>query len=149
MRAVVQRVTRASVLVDGVVVGRCGLGFVLLVGVRRDDTAEAAAKLAGKIAGLRILNDADGKMNLCLGDVEASEEPNVLAISNFTVYGDARKSRRPSFTDSAPFDEARALFSAFVDELRTRGLRVETGRFGEHMEVSLSNNGPVTLIVDS
>ena len=148
MRAVIQRVSQATVTIGGAVIGSCGPGLVLLVGVHRTDTPTQAAKLADKIAGLRIFNDLAGKMNLALGDLATSEAPNILAISNFTVYGDTAKNRRPSFIESAGFNEARMLFDTFVTELRNRGQRVETGEFGAHMEVALTNDGPVTLILD-
>lgn len=148
MRAIVQRVSQSEVSVNGVVIGHCGVGLLLLVGVRRGDTAAQAAKLADKIAGLRIFDDAAGKMNLALADLPIAEEPNILAISNFTVYGETAKNRRPSFMESAGFEAAKTLFDGFVTELRTRGLNVETGEFGAHMKVSLTNDGPVTLIVD-
>ncbi|HSI74162.1 MAG TPA: D-aminoacyl-tRNA deacylase, partial [Fimbriimonas sp.] len=125
-------------------VGRCGTGFLLLVGVHKNDTETDAVRLADRIAGLRILNDGDGKMNLALADVSGS----VLAVSNFTVYGETKKNRRPSFAESASFDVGRALFDRFVTALRDKGIVVETGIFGAHMDVSLVNDGPVTVIVD-
>ena len=131
-------------VVDGQVVGRCGTGFLLLVGVHKNDTETDAVRLADRIAGLRILNDGDGKMNLALADVFGS----VLAVSNFTVYGETKKNRRPSFAESASFDVGRALFDRFVTALRDKGIVVETGIFGAHMNVSLVNDGPVTVIVD-
>lgn len=150
MRAVVQRVSGATVRVDGKEVGRCGYGLLLLVGVHRNDTEAEASKLASKIAGLRIFNDAEGRINLSLLDFPAPHgfEYDVLAVSNFTVYGDARKNRRPSFVESAPFEQGRALFDRFVEALRGTGVAVQTGEFGAHMEVALINDGPVTVIVD-
>ncbi len=145
MRAVVQRVVSASVVVDGAMVGSCGRGLLLLVGVHREDSRLNAEKLAAKIAHLRIFNDEAGKMNLSLLEVGGS----VLAVSNFTVYGDASKSRRPSFTESAPFEVGRELFEEFVELLRGQGLGVETGVFGADMQVSLVNDGPVTVVVDA
>lgn len=145
MRAVVQRVSEASVTVDGAVVGRCGLGLVVFVAAHRDDTEDNAVKMADRVAGLRIFGDADGKMNLALGDVESS----VLAISNFTLYGDAMKSRRPSFIESAAYADGERLFEAFVSALQRRGVPVETGVFGAHMDVALVNDGPVTLTLDT
>jgi len=127
---------------------------MLLVGVHRNDTEAEARKLADKIANLRIFNDPEGKMNLALKDFPSKDAPtpmleyDVLAVSNFTVYGDAGKSRRPSFTASAPFEQGRALFDRLVAELRALGVDVQTGVFGAHMEVSLINDGPVTVIVD-
>lgn len=144
MRAVVQRVSEASVTVDGAVVGRCGIGLLVLVAAHRDDTEANADKLAGRIAGLRIFGDAEGKMNLSLADVEGS----VLAISNFTLYGDATKNRRPSFIESAPYADGERLYETFVAALERRGVPVETGVFGAHMDVSLVNDGPVTIVLD-
>jgi D-aminoacyl-tRNA deacylase len=145
LRAIVQRVTSASVVVDGQEVGKCGVGFLLLVGIHRDDTEEAARKLAARIGALRMFNDEEGKMNLALADVPGS---GVLAISNFTVYGETKKNRRPSFVDSAPYERARELFDLFVGTLRSRDIPTQTGVFGAHMEVSLVNDGPVTVIVE-
>jgi D-tyrosyl-tRNA(Tyr) deacylase len=122
------------------------------VGIHKDDTESAAEKLASKIANLRIFNDHEGKMNLSLLDFphpNGGFENDVLAVSNFTVYGDAKKSRRPSFTDSAPYDTGETLFEAFVRALRAIGLRVQTGEFGADMQVALVNDGPVTVIVET
>ncbi len=149
MRAVVQRVAWARVKVDGQVVGSCGKGLLALVGAHRDDTPEKARKLADKVSGMRIFSDAEGKMNLALKDLPDSEEPQILAISNFTVYGDALKSRRPSFISAAPYEEGEALFNDFLAELGRLGFRAETGVFGAHMDVELLNDGPVTLTVDA
>jgi D-aminoacyl-tRNA deacylase len=146
MRAIVQRVSSASVVVDGKVVGQCTHGLLLLVGIHREDTATDAKKLAEKIAGLRIFNDSEGKMNLSLKDFDPFLQ--VLAISNFTVYGDARKQRRPSFMESAPFELGKALFDQFVNHLKAEGISVETGEFGADMQVSLVNDGPVTIVLD-
>jgi D-aminoacyl-tRNA deacylase len=151
MRAIVQRVSMASVRVDGKEVGRCGRGLLLLVGVHKDDTPSQAKKMAEKVLNLRIFNDAEGKMNLAIADFPLQDggfELDVLAISNFTVYGDAKKNRRPSFADSASFDLGRELFDAFVKELRGLGVATQTGVFGAHMDVSLVNDGPVTVILD-
>jgi D-aminoacyl-tRNA deacylase len=143
-----------TVTVDGREIGRCGQGLVLLVGVHKDDTKENAEKLAIKIANVRIFNDHEGKMNLSLLDFpmnglpDAPLEYDVLAVSNFTVYSDANKSRRPSFTDSAKFEIAEALFNHFVDHLRRQRVDVQTGRFGADMRVSIVNDGPVTIILD-
>lgn len=144
MRAIVQRVSKASVRVDGQVVGQCDTGLVLLVGVHKDDSVASSKKLANRIANLRIFNDEAGKMNLPLQDVEGS----VLAISNFTVYGETAKNRRPSFVESAGFEQGQRLFEQFVADLRELGVRVGTGVFGAHMEVELVNDGPVTVIVE-
>lgn len=144
MRAVVQRVSEASVNVDGATVGRCGVGLLVLVAAHRDDTEANADKLADRVAGLRIFSDEEGKMNLSLADVEGS----VLAISNFTLYGDATKNRRPSFIESAPYADGERLYETFVAALARRGVPVETGVFGAHMDVSLVNDGPVTIVLD-
>lgn len=144
MRAVVQRVSSASVSVDGKVVGSCGVGLLVLVAAHREDTESNAAKLADRVKGLRIFNDGEGKMNLALTDVGGS----VLAVSNFTVYGETSKNRRPSFISSAPYEEGERLFDAFVASLRGLGVEVQTGIFGAHMDVSLVNDGPVTVIVE-
>lgn len=140
--------------VDGREVGRCGYGLMLLVGVHRDDTEKEAKKLAEKVSTLRIFNDPEGKMNLALTDFPAKDAPtamyefSVLAVSNFTVYGDAKKSRRPSFTESAGFEQGQVLFDRFVTELRALNVEVQTGVFGAHMEVALINDGPVTIVLD-
>ena len=147
MRAIIQRVTGASVALDGAVVGQCAHGLILLVGVHKNDTEAEAKKLAEKIAGLRIFNDAEGKMNLSLKDIEPQGQ--VLAISNFTVYGDSRKQRRPSFMESAPFESGKVLFEQFVLNLKNEGVQVETGVFGANMQVSLVNDGPVTIVLDT
>jgi len=154
MRAVVQRVSMASVRVEGREIGRCGVGLLLLLGVHRDDLPANATRLAQKVLNLRIFNDAAGKMNLAITDFPSLDGPfsfeyDVLAVSNFTVFGDASKSRRPSFTESAGFEQGRALFDQFVAELRGLGVGVQTGEFGADMQVSLVNDGPVTLILDA
>jgi D-tyrosyl-tRNA(Tyr) deacylase len=149
MRAVVQRVSGATVTVDGREVGRCGYGLLLLVGVHRDDTTEDAVKLASRISTLRIFNDEAGKMNLSLLDFQEDDEYDVLAVSNFTVYGDTAKNRRPSFVASAPFEQGSELFDAFVAALRDTGVPVQTGQFGAHMHVAMVNDGPVTVILDT
>ena len=146
MRAIIQRVLSASVAVDGKVVGQCGNGLMLLVGIHRDDSEAESKKMAEKIAGLRIFNDLEGKMNLGLKDFDPFLE--VLAISNFTVYGDARKQRRPSFMESAPFEPGKALFDLIISFLMQEGIQVETGEFGADMQVSLVNDGPVTIVLD-
>ncbi|HZV79579.1 MAG TPA: D-aminoacyl-tRNA deacylase [Candidatus Binatus sp.] len=145
MRAVVQRVASASVEVDGSVVGAIERGFLALIGVARDDTDDDAAAIASKIAGLRIFNDDAGDMNLGLREVDGS----VLAVSQFTLYGDARKGRRPSFIEAAPGDIAQPVFERVVALLRREGLTVQTGLFGAQMRVSLMNEGPVTILLDS
>ena len=148
MRAVVQRVARASVKVEGETVGSCGPGLLVLVGAHKDDEDANAKKLADRIAGLRVFNDADGKMNLSLAQINNDGRAQVLAVSNFTVYGDAHKSRRPSFMAAAPYDEGERLYRTFVSALRDHGLKVEEGTFGAMMEVDLLNDGPVTLVID-
>ncbi|MFN8218987.1 MAG: D-aminoacyl-tRNA deacylase [Fimbriimonadales bacterium] len=145
MRAVVQRVHSAKVTDDGKVVGSCGRGLLVLVAAHRDDTEANAAKMADRVWGMRIFNDEAGKMNLALKDLP--DPKGVLAVSNFTVYGDTTQ-RRPSFTESAPYEAGERLFNRFVDELRALGCNVETGVFGAHMDVELVNDGPVTLIAD-
>lgn len=149
MRAVVQRVRSAHVVVDGEMVGRCGVGLLVLVAGAVEDAAESAVKLADRVAGMRIFNDETGKMNLSLAQLPETEDPQVLVISNFTLYGDAWTGRRPSFTRSAPYEQGERLYEAFLAGLRRLGLRVETGVFGADMQVSLVNDGPVTLIVDA
>ncbi len=145
MRAVVQRVASARVLVGGQVVGAIDAGLLVLLGVTHDDKAEDAAHLAVRIAGLRIFEDADGKMNLSLADVGGS----LLAVSQFTLYGDCRKGRRPSFAAAAGLEQARSLYEHFVAELRTLGVCTATGVFQTHMQVELVNDGPVTLLLDT
>ncbi|HTV59691.1 MAG TPA: D-aminoacyl-tRNA deacylase [Verrucomicrobiae bacterium] len=145
MRTVLQRVTRASVRVEGRVTGEIGAGVVALVAVGREDTAATAAAMAEKVVKLRIFNDEAGKMNRSLADTGGS----VLAISQFTLYGDARGQRRPSFIQAAPPELGKALYEEFVREARALGVRVETGVFQAHMEVELVNDGPVTILLDS
>jgi D-tyrosyl-tRNA(Tyr) deacylase len=145
LRAVIQRVTRASVAIDGETVGKIGRGLLVLLGVTHADTAADARWLAEKIVGLRIFNDADGKMNLGLTDIGGS----VLVVSQFTLYGDAQKGRRPSFIAAARPEQAIPLYEAFVNGIKALGVPVETGRFGATMTVELINEGPVTLILDS
>lgn len=144
MRAVVQRVTRASVTVDGEVVGAIGPGLCALVGVTHDDDAARAAKLADKLWGLRVFADAEGRMNRPVA--EAGGE--VLVVSQFTLYGDTRKGRRPSYVDAARPEHAEPLIERLVWELRERGATVATGRFRANMAVELVNDGPVTLLVE-
>ncbi|MCC6743111.1 MAG: D-tyrosyl-tRNA(Tyr) deacylase [Acidobacteria bacterium] len=145
MRAVVQRVSRAEVRVDGEVTGRIGRGLVVLLGVGRDDGEAEARWLLEKIAGLRIFADREGRMNLGLEDVGGG----LLVVSQFTLYGDTRKGRRPSFIDAAPPERAAALYDRFVAMARERGLDVGTGVFQAMMDVELVNDGPVTLIVET
>ncbi|MFZ0684459.1 MAG: D-aminoacyl-tRNA deacylase [Terriglobales bacterium] len=145
MRAVVQRVSRARVTVEGETTGEVGLGLLVLLGVGAGDTQGAADYLADKIVGLRIFEDAGGKMNLSIAEVGGT----VLAVSQFTLYGDARRGKRPSFDAAAPPETARALYEYFVEKIRGAGLRCETGRFQETMQVELVNEGPVTILLDS
>jgi D-tyrosyl-tRNA(Tyr) deacylase len=144
VRVVLQRVSRAAVRVDGQTVGAIGRGFVVLAGFAPADGEPVLAWMAEKIAGLRLFADGEGKMNLPLEEVGGA----VLVISQFTLYGDAAKGRRPSFTDAAPPEQAEALYGRFVELLRQRHVPVETGRFGAVMEVEIVNEGPVTLILE-
>jgi D-tyrosyl-tRNA(Tyr) deacylase len=145
MKACIQRVRRAQVTVQGQVCGRIGPGMLVLLGVAVDDTDADARQLADKAAGLRIFEDDQGKMNLSLSDVGGA----MLVVSQFTLLGDCRKGRRPSFTDAAPPEVAQRLYQVFVDTVSARGIEVATGRFRELMEVELVNDGPVTLLVES
>ena len=145
MRAVVQRVSSASVMVEGRVVGEIGRGLLVLLGVAASDTTADADYLAEEIAGLRIFEDGDGKMNLNLTDTGGA----VLAVSQFTLYGDARRGKRPSFDGAARPERARELYEHFVAQMRQRGLRCETGQFQAMMSVALVNEGPVTILLDS
>ena len=145
MRAVVQRVSRASVAVEGQLVGEIGLGLLVLLGVAACDANADADYLAEKIAGLRIFEDENGKMNLSVADVGGA----VLAVSQFTLYGDVRRGMRPSFDDAARPARARELYEYFITQIRQGGLHCETGQFQAMMSVSLINEGPVTVLLDS
>lgn len=145
MRIVVQRSKAAQVTVDGDVIGSIVKGFVLLVGVNHEDTEADAAFLADKIAHLRIFEDESGKMNLSLLDTEGE----ILSVSQFTLYGDCRKGRRPNFMHAAKPEQAEKIYERFNALLREKGIKVETGKFGAMMDVQLTNDGPVTLIIDS
>jgi D-tyrosyl-tRNA(Tyr) deacylase len=145
MRAVLQRVSRASVVIDGESVGSIGRGLLILLGVAPADTAPEAQWLAEKVAGLRIFNDEAGKMNRDVADVGGA----LLVVSQFTLHGDCCKGRRPSFIGAAPPEIAIPLYEAFINALRGLGLPVQTGRFGAVMQVELVNDGPVTLILDT
>jgi D-aminoacyl-tRNA deacylase len=145
MRGVIQRASHARVTVEGRVTGEIGNGLVVLLGVGGDDTREAAVYLAEKTAHLRIFPDADGKMNRSLVDVGGE----ALVVSQFTLYGDARGQRRPGFTRAAPPEIANRLYQDYVRALRALGVRVETGVFQTHMQVELTNDGPVTILLDS
>ncbi len=157
MKAVVQRVSQASVSVNGEIVGAIGVGLVVLVAAHKDDTNINAKKLADRIWGLRIFNDSEGKMNLTLesafelnevGELGETLLPGILCISNFTIYGETSKNRRPSFVESAPYDQGEALYNTLLDELRILSPNVQSGTFGADMQVSLVNDGPVTIIVE-
>lgn len=145
MRAVIQRVTEASVEVEGRIVGEIALGLLALVSVDEEDTEQDARYVAEKIAGLRIFNDAEGKFNRSIDEVAGA----VLLVSQFTLHGDCRKGRRPSFIQAARPEKAIPLYEAVAAQLRERGLPVATGEFGAHMRVRLLNDGPVTILLDS
>jgi D-tyrosyl-tRNA(Tyr) deacylase len=145
MRAVVQRVSRAKVTVAGEITGEIGRGMLVLLGVGHEDTEAGAEYLADKIVGLRIFDDDAGKMNRSVAEVGGA----VLAVSQFTLYGDVRKGKRPSFDDAARPEVARTLYERFVGRVRESGVRCETGRFQEMMDVELVNDGPVTILLDS
>ena len=145
MRAIVQRVSRARVTAGGEIAGEIGLGLLVLLGVGAGDTRADADYLAEKTIGLRIFEDADGKMNLPVAEVGGA----LLVVSQFTLYGDARRGKRPSFDAAAPPGPARELYEYFVAKVRAAGLRCETGRFQETMQVELVNEGPVTILLDS
>lgn len=145
MRAVVQRVSRARVTVDGEATGEIGQGLLVLLGVGKDDTESAADYLVNKISALRVFDDQNGKINLAVGDVDGA----VLAVSQFTLYGSVVKGNRPSFDAAAPPERARELYEYFVERIRAAGLRCETGKFQATMQVELVNDGPVTILLDS
>jgi D-tyrosyl-tRNA(Tyr) deacylase len=145
MRAVLQRVARARVVIAGEVVGEVGRGLLVLLGVARDDTVKQARWLADKVISLRLFEDDEGKMNRDVTEAAGG----VLVVSQFTLFGDCRKGRRPSFLGAAPPETAVPLYEAFLDAVRARGVPVAAGRFGAMMQVELVNDGPVTLIVDS
>jgi D-tyrosyl-tRNA(Tyr) deacylase len=145
MRAVIQRVKRAKVTVAGEITGEIGPGLLVLLGIGRSDDEVAADYLVAKTVGLRVIEDDEGKMNLSVQDVGGA----VLVVSQFTLYGDVRKGKRPSFDDAAPPTVARRLYEYFVGRIRATGLRCESGRFQETMDVELVNEGPVTILVDS
>ena len=145
MRAVVQRVSRAKVTVNGRIAGEIGPGLLVLLGVGSGDTRADADYLADKTIGLRIFEDAGGKMNLSVSEIGGA----VLVVSQFTLYGDVRRGKRPSFDAAAPPQRAKELYEYFVEKTRAAGLRCETGRFQEMMQVELVNEGPVTILLDS
>lgn len=145
MRVLLQRVSEASVAIGGEITGKCGRGFLLLVGITHGDTVKNAEYLADKCANLRVFEDENGKMNLSLKDVNGS----VLAVSQFTLYADTRRGRRPAFVDAAPPAVSQPLYDHFVEALQNHGLHVETGRFGADMKVRLVNDGPVTILLEN
>lgn len=145
MRVLLQRAKDASVTVDGEIVGSIAKGYVLLVGITHEDSEKDAAYLAKKIAGLRIYEDEEGKMNRSIEEVEGA----ILSVSQFTLYGNVQKGRRPSFIDAARPEQAEPLWEYFNEQLRNEGLHVEIGQFGAMMDVQLTNDGPVTLLVES
>ena len=145
MRAVVQRVSRAKVTVDSWIAGEIGMGLLVLLGVGREDSENDVNYLAEKITGLRVFEDTEGKMNRSVLDVGGS----LLVVSQFTLYGDVRRGKRPSFDAAAAPETARRLYEQFVERIRAAGLRCETGRFQEMMQVELVNEGPVTILLDS
>ncbi len=145
MRILLQRVTHATCTIDEQISGRCQNGYLALVGITHTDTAEIIKKMAAKMVHLRVFSDAQGKMNLSLLDVEGS----VLSVSQFTLYADCQKGRRPGFEKSAKPDQANPLYEAFNEELRQLGVHVETGVFGADMQIELCNDGPVTILLDS
>lgn len=145
MRAVVQRVSSSKVSVDGEVVGKINLGVNVLVGISKEDSVEDLKYIKDKIINLRIFEDENDKMNHSLLDVKG----DILAISQFTLYGDCRKGRRPNFMNAKGGEEAKILYDKFIDMLKETGLKVETGEFGAHMQVDIQNDGPVTILLDS
>ena len=145
MRAVIQRVSRARVVIDSIEHSSIGAGILILLGVEKGDTTEDGAALAKKMIELRIFEDDAGKMNRSILDISGE----ILAVSQFTLLGDCRKGRRPSFDSAAPPDEARQLYNAFVESIRSSGIRIQTGVFQADMDVELVNQGPVTFILDS
>ena len=145
MRVVVQRVTSSKVTVDEAVIGSIGRGFNLLIGISKDDTIEDLKYIKDKVVNLRVFEDENDKMNLSLLDVKGE----ILAISQFTLYGDCRKGRRPNFMNAMSGEEANNLYEEFVEMLRACDIKVETGKFGENMKVDIQNDGPVTILLDS
>ena len=145
MKALLQRVTEASVRIAGEVVGRIGGGLVVFVGVANEDTEKDAQYLVQKMVNLRIFADKEGKFNLSVLDINGE----LLLVSQFTLLADTRKGRRPSFVEAAPPEQAEALFEQFVEQARATGLKVETGRFQQYMQVEIHNDGPVTIMLDS
>ena len=145
MRAVIQRVLNAAVAIDGRTAGEIGHGMLVLLGVGKDDTEADIERLASKLVKLRIFEDENDKMNLSLKDIDGE----IMAVSQFTLYGDCRRGRRPSFTDAARPEVANPLYEEFVEKIRKQGITVGTGEFGAHMMVELVNDGPVTILLES
>ncbi|MGM9934963.1 D-aminoacyl-tRNA deacylase [uncultured Clostridium sp.] len=145
MRAVIQRVTSSSVVVDGKVIGNINKGFNVLLGICKDDTVEDLKYIKDKIINLRVFQDENDKMNLSILDVKGE----ILAISQFTLYGDCRKGRRPNFMEAMGGDEAKELYNKFIEMLKESELKIETGEFGADMKVEINNDGPVTILLDS
>ncbi|MFT8350371.1 D-aminoacyl-tRNA deacylase [Clostridium saccharoperbutylacetonicum] len=145
MRAVVQRVTSSSVSVDGNIIGKIGIGFNVLIGISKDDTLEDLKYIKDKVINLRVFQDENDKMNLSLLDVKGE----ILVISQFTLYGDCRKGRRPNFMEALGGEDANKLYEEFLEFLRASGLKVECGEFGADMKVEINNDGPVTILLDS
>lgn len=145
MKAVIQRVSRASVRVDGQIIGRIDEGFMVLLGVDREDTETDLEYVVKKVTGLRIFTDEQDKMNLSLSDIHGS----LLIVSQFTLMASTRKGNRPSFTQAGPPEMSEALYEGFIEQCKNMGFHVEHGQFGAHMEVELVNDGPVTIIIDS
>ena len=145
MRAVVQRVKKSRVIVEGRLVGEINKGFNVLLGISKEDTIEDLKYIKDKIINLRVFEDENDKMNLSLLDIKG----DILAISQFTLYGECRKGRRPNFMNAMGGDEAKALYEEFVKMLKESGLKIETGEFGAHMNVEIENDGPVTILLDS
>lgn len=145
MKAVIQRVSRASVRVDGQIIGRIDEGFMVLLGVDREDTETDLEYVEKKVTGLRIFTDEQDKMNLSLSDIHGS----LLIVSQFTLMASTRKGNRPSFTQAGPPEMSEALYEGFIEQCKNMGFHVEHGQFGAHMEVELVNDGPVTIIIDS
>lgn len=145
MRAVVQRVKESSVKVQGNIIGSIGIGFTVLLGIGKDDSEEDIKYLKDKIVNLRVFEDEDGKMNLSLKDVRG----DLLVVSQFTLYGDCRKGRRPNFMNALGGEEAESLYELFIEECKREDIAVESGSFGAEMEVHIINDGPVTILLDS
>ncbi len=145
MRAILQRVSRAQVTVDGKIHGKIAQGYLILLGVAHEDTKTEAKFLVNKIVGLRIFNDDEGKMNLSIDQVDGQ----ILVVSQFTLFGDCRKGRRPGFTDAAPPEKANSLYEYFCEEISRKGIEVQQGCFQTEMKVELVNDGPVTLLLDT